>query len=133
MHGEEEQSGRRYLILEGVDARAHFIDYTPEMEEARANGALRANSFSRFRRVLLDEQAVIEIENLGDSEALLKRSDYFRKKTQELLQRGIVPRENGWGGWLGRYQRALSEAAENVEFQQKTRQEDRTRQRSWDR
>jgi hypothetical protein len=133
VHGEEEQSGRRYLILEGVDARAHFIQYTPEMEEARANGSLRTNSFTRLRRVLLDGQPVIEIENFGDSEALLKRSDHFGKKAQELLQRGIDPRENGWGGWLGRYQRALSEAAENVEFQQKTRHEDRMRQRSWDR
>jgi len=45
VHGEEEQSGHRYLILEGVDARAHFINYTPEMAEARANGALRATHF----------------------------------------------------------------------------------------
>jgi len=70
---------------------------------------------------------------IRDSEALLKRSDHFKKKAQELLQRGIVPRENGWGGWLGRYQRALSEAAENVEFQQNTRQEDHTRQLTWHR
>src|SRR5258708_33826749 len=30
VHGEDEQSGRGYLMLEGVDARVHFIEYTME-------------------------------------------------------------------------------------------------------
>ena len=59
-------------------------------------GALRTNSFARLRRVLIDEQTVVEIRDLGDSEALLKRSDHFRWKAQELVQQGIVPREDGW-------------------------------------
>jgi hypothetical protein len=49
-HGEDEQSGRGYLMLEGTDARVHFIDYTAEVEEARSRGELRPNSFARFRR-----------------------------------------------------------------------------------
>jgi type IV secretory pathway VirD2 relaxase len=32
VHGEEESSGRSYLMLEGTDARVHYIYYTPEME-----------------------------------------------------------------------------------------------------
>ena len=57
VHGEDEQSGRSYLMLEGTDGRIHFIHYTPEMEAARARGELRANSFARLRRVLVDEEA----------------------------------------------------------------------------
>lgn len=71
VHGEDEQSGRKYLMFEGTDARIHFIDYTAEVEEARARGQLRPNSFARFRRTLIDGEPALEIEDLGDAEALV--------------------------------------------------------------
>ncbi len=133
VHGEDEQSGRRYLMLEGVDARVHFIEYTTEMEEARARDELRTNTFARLRRVLIDEEPVVQVEDLGDSEALLKRPDYFKSKAQQLLKNGILPAEDGWGGWLGRYQSALKQAATKVQFPEKAPEEDRGRVRSHDR
>ena len=36
VHGQDEQTGHNYLMLEGTDARIHFIHYTPEMDEARS-------------------------------------------------------------------------------------------------
>jgi type IV secretory pathway VirD2 relaxase len=133
VHGEDEQSGRRYLMLEGVDARVHFIEYTNEMEEARARGELRTNAFARLRSVLIDEEPVVQVEDLGDSEALLKRLDHFENKAQQLLKNGILPAEDGWGGWLGRYQSALKQAAVDVQFPEKAHDEDRSRSRSRDR
>ena len=41
VHGEEESSGRSYLMLEGTDARVHYVYQTPEMEAARNRGGLR--------------------------------------------------------------------------------------------
>jgi type IV secretory pathway VirD2 relaxase len=38
VHGQDEQSGQNYLMVEGTDAKVHFIYYTPEMEEARSTG-----------------------------------------------------------------------------------------------
>ena len=38
-------------MLEGVDARVHYIGYTPEMESARVRGELRPNAFVRLRKV----------------------------------------------------------------------------------
>jgi hypothetical protein len=116
VHGEDEYSGRRYLILEGVDARAHLIEYTQEMEEARAHGALRTNSFARLRRVLIDNEARLEVEDFGDSEAFLNRSDYFKSKVRQLLRIGVIPVEDGYGGWLGRYQHVLRETAKTIEY-----------------
>ncbi len=29
VHGQDEQTGRNYLMLEGTDAKIHFIHYTP--------------------------------------------------------------------------------------------------------
>ena len=46
--GEEESSGRSYLMLEGTDARVHHVYYTPELEAARNLGGLRTNSFIRL-------------------------------------------------------------------------------------
>jgi type IV secretory pathway VirD2 relaxase len=129
VHGEDEQSGRQYLMLEGVDARVHYIEYTREMEEARAQGKLRTNSFVRLRRILTDEGSTLDIEDLGDSGALLKNRRYLRNEAQQLLKRGVVPTEDGWGGWLGRYQALLKQAAIDVEQPARTRGHDRARDR----
>jgi len=51
VRGQDEDSGRNYLMLEATDAKVHFIHYTPEMEEARSNGEMRTNSFVRLRRI----------------------------------------------------------------------------------
>jgi hypothetical protein len=41
VHGEEEFSGCSYLMLEGTDARVHYVYYTPEIEAARNRGAYK--------------------------------------------------------------------------------------------
>jgi hypothetical protein len=53
VHGQDEQSGQNCLILEGTDAKVHFIYYTPEMDEARCRGGLRTNYFVRLRKLFL--------------------------------------------------------------------------------
>ena len=82
VHGQDEQTGRNYLMLEGTDAKVHFIQYTPEMEEARSRGELRVNSFVRLRKLsgtarldvsdLAIGSATLEVSDLGDAEKLLK-------------------------------------------------------------
>ena len=37
-HGEDETSGRTYLLLESTDAHVYYIYRTPEMEEVRSRG-----------------------------------------------------------------------------------------------
>jgi hypothetical protein len=73
---------------------------------------------------------VIEIEDLGDSEALLRNKRYFRDKAQRLIRQGLVPQDDGWNGWLGRYQKALGETVATLEVQDKKKME---RNRSLDR
>ena len=110
VHGEEE-NGRNYLMLEGTDARIHHIYYTPEMEEARNRGGLRTNAFVRLRKLIIDGETVLKIEDLGSADAILQKESHLKPAAQALLKRGIIPDENGWGGWLGRYQAALRRAA----------------------
>jgi type IV secretory pathway VirD2 relaxase len=129
VHGEDEQSGRRYLMLEGVDARVHYVEYTPEMEEARARGELRTNAFVRLRRVLIDDEATLEVEDLGNSESLLKNRNHFESKARELLRQGVAPVEQGWGGWLGQYHSALMQAAMEIRHPARPRNQVRERSR----
>jgi type IV secretory pathway VirD2 relaxase len=133
MHGEEEQSGRHYLMLEGVDARVHFVEYTHEMEEARARGDMRTNSFVRLRRLLVDGESTLQIEDLGNSRTLLKNRRYFRNQALQFLTQGILPSEDGWGGWLGQYQAALKQAAGGIEYSTSRADQDRKRERLRDR
>jgi hypothetical protein len=118
VHGEEEDgsdAGRSYLMLEGTDARIHHVSYTREVEEARNRGKLRTNSFVRLRRYLVRGTLSIEAEDMGDAEAVLRNKRYLRETARQLVKRGIVPEEDGWGGWLGRYQAALRQTALELE------------------
>jgi hypothetical protein len=110
-HGEEE-NGSRFLMLEGTDARAYYLRYTPELDEARSRGDLRTNSFVKIEKTMDEERRRrIVVVNLGDAEALFENRDHFRSLAKRLEQRGVVPFDDErWGGWLGRYHEKLREA-----------------------
>lgn len=112
VHGQDEQSGRNYLILESTDAKVYFILYTPEIEEARSQGELRVNSFVRMRKVSLN--GTVEVQDLGNAERLLNDRQYLVKTARTLFNKGIVSTEEAWGGWLGRYQAALVKSAREI-------------------
>jgi hypothetical protein len=103
------------------------------MEEARARGELRTNSFVRLRRILVDEELTLQIEDLGNSETLLKNRRYFQKQAEELVKRGALPNEDGWGGWLRQYQAAIKQAAIGIEYPTSRADQDRKRERLRDR
>lgn len=54
---------------------------------------------------------MIEIDDLGDSEAVLANKSHLRRTARASIKRGVIPEEDGWGGWLGRYQAALRKTA----------------------
>jgi type IV secretory pathway VirD2 relaxase len=109
VHAEEENSGKRYLLLEATTGRVYFIPYTPEMEAARSRGRLKTNSFARLRKRFDDGRRRIEIDDYGPADDVLTNRRLLREKAQEVRQHGIEPSDDGWEGWLGRYQRAVSE------------------------
>jgi hypothetical protein len=111
VHGEEEQSGKRFLMLEATSARLWYIPYTQEMEEARSCGSLKVNTFVRLQRRSEVGRLNIDIDDRGNAEAVLSNRQLLRERVQEMRTQGFHPAEDGWGGWLGRYQRALCESA----------------------
>ncbi len=113
-HGEDEGTGRSFMMLEGTDARVHCIYHTPQMAEARGRGRLRTNRFVRLRKQFENGRPVLEIDELGNAEKVLSDRRHLEETTRRLMQSGTVPVKTGWGGWLGRYQRALRNAAAEV-------------------
>jgi len=117
-HDEEESgtgAGRHYLLLEGTDGKVHLIYYTPEMEEARSGGKLRANSFVRLQKQFENGRPVLEIEDTGDAERVIRNKRHLEDRAKAFLKHGIGPSEDGWGGWLGRYQAAVKRTAAESE------------------
>jgi hypothetical protein len=109
VHGEEEHSGKNYLLLESTAAKVYYIPFTREMEERRSLGGLSTNSFVRLRKLSGDGRLRIEIEDFGYVDAILTNRGLLREKLEALRRQGVSPTDDGWGGWLGRYQKALCE------------------------
>jgi hypothetical protein len=107
LHAEDEASGRRYLLLEGTDAKVHLIYHTQEIEEARLAGKLAVNSFVRLEKHFADGIPHIETFDYGDADALLKNRGLMNKQALTLLRQGITLDKDLWGGWLGQYHKAL--------------------------
>ena len=124
VHGEEEASGRNYLMLETTDGHVYHIYRTPEMEELRSQRGLQTSSFIRLRKF----GQVVEIMDMGHSEAILTNKAHLRETAREMIRRGVYPKDAGWTGWLGRYQRALVDTAFTLE-QEKAKDRERRRNR----
>jgi hypothetical protein len=83
MHGEEDtgrHAGRSYFMLEETDGQVHYVYYTPDLEAARNQGGLRTNSFVRLRKLFSEGHPVVNVDELGDSEAILRNEVYLRRE-----------------------------------------------------
>jgi type IV secretory pathway VirD2 relaxase len=121
LHAEDEASGRRYLLLEGTDAKVRLIYHTREIEEARHVGKLAVNNFVRLEKRFEDQIPDIEISDYGGADALLKNRGLMNKQAQTLLRQGITLEKDLWGGWLGQYHQALRSTLERQALSRKER------------
>jgi hypothetical protein len=118
-------------MMEGTDARVHYICYTPEA--ARNSGCLQINSFIRLRKLLTEGRPVLEINEMGDAESILHNQLYPRETARRLIRSGVIPQDDGWSGWLGHYQKALAKAAITIKRQRLTKEVQRHERRGFDR
>jgi hypothetical protein len=109
VHGEDEGTGRSFMMLEGTDAKVYCIYHTPQMAEARGRGGLRANRFVRLRKLFENGWPLVEIDELGHCEKVLNDERLLEEARLRLQE--LAPVEDGWGGWLGRYHGAVRRAA----------------------
>jgi hypothetical protein len=74
-------------------------------------GRTAEEAFVRMQRLSSAGIEKLDIQNLGEAETLLSKSRHLVEATSQPLKRGIVPKEEGWGGWLGRYRAAILKAS----------------------
>ena len=113
LHTEDEQTGKRYMLVEGTDAKVHLIYHTSAIEQARSEGKLAVGSFIRIEKRFTDKKPILHMDDLGDAKTLLQNSSYFHKEAEVLLRRGIHDVQPTWGGWLGQYQSKLQTELRN--------------------
>ncbi len=108
-HVYDDTTGAPQMILEGTDAHVHFIRHTPAMEQMRHEGGLKPNNFVSMERVGSSEtDLLLKITDHGDAETFLS-STAMKKSANRLIQRGIIAPNADYAGWLGKYNRTLSE------------------------
>lgn len=107
LHTEDEQTGKRYMLIEGTDAKVHLIYHTDAIEEARKHGKLAVDNFVRIEKRFAKKKPVLHVDDMGDARALLQNSSYFLKEAELLLRKGVQDVQPVWGGWLGQYQAKL--------------------------
>ena len=107
LHTEDEQTGKRYMLVEGTDGKVHLIYHTDAIEEARKQGKLGVDNFVRIEKRFAKKKPVLCVDDFGDANVLLQNSSYFRKEAELLLRKGIQDVQPVWGGWLGQYQAKL--------------------------
>jgi hypothetical protein len=111
VHGEEEMTGRVYMLLEGTDACVHYILHDAQVQSARHRGGLAPGSFIRLQRH--GARSMLAIQDLGDAEALLSSSRKLEALARSHRIDGL--HEGGdWGGWLGRFRASIAVAQHNV-------------------
>jgi len=115
LHTEDEQTQRRYMLLEGTDAKVHLIYHTAAIEKARSEGKLDVNRFVRIEKRFENKKPTLHVDDLGKADDLLKNSSYFQKEAELLTHRGIRNVQSEWGGWLGQYHRKLQAELRNPE------------------
>ena len=107
LHTEDEQTGKRYMLVESTDGKVHLIYHTDAIEEARKQGKLAVGNFIRIEKRFAKKKTALRVDDLGDAIALLQNSSYFLKEAELLLRKGIQDVQPVWGGWLGQYQTNL--------------------------
>src|ERR1700676_3627590 len=115
LHTEDEQTGKRYLLIEGTDGKVHLIYHTDAIEEARKQGKLAVDNFIRIEKRFAKKKPVLGVDDMGDAVALLQNSSYFQKEAELLLRKGIHDVQPVWGGWLGQYQVKLQTTLHHAE------------------
>ena len=67
LHTEDEQTGKRYMLVEGTDGKVHLIYHTDAIEEARKQGKLAVDNFIRIEKRFAKRKPVLHVDDMGDA------------------------------------------------------------------
>jgi hypothetical protein len=76
---------------------------------------------NKLKRVDLDGQQAMDVQDLGNAESLLGNAVHFDKVARRNGGRRRPALTERYSGWLGRYQDALDEATERIDKERSRR------------
>lgn len=117
--GFDEQNGKSYILVESADGTVHCIHQSPEAMKARAVGLKIGNFIELTSTPFVADDGVarvrVKFRSLGNAYSLLGNKMFLAQELQRTLPTtGTLPTEQGFGGWLGDFQRALCSTAEDL-------------------
>ena len=106
-HGQEEGNGRSYMLLESTAGKVKYIYHNSDLAELRRQHGLKPGDYAAFKVRWQSERGrwrpVLEVEQWGDAERLLKDPRYLRQAAP------VADGTPAYGGWLGRRNEAVRE------------------------
>jgi hypothetical protein len=117
--GFDEQNDKPYILVESADGTVHCIHQSPDAMKARAAGLKTGNFIELTSTPFVADDGVervrVKFRSLGDSCSLLTDKTFLTKEVQRIFETtGTVPTEQGFGGWLGDFQRTLCSTAQDL-------------------
>ena len=115
--GLDENRGVPYLLLEGTDAKVHYLYHDKAIDEARRAGKMQPGSFVEIERRFAESEdgrkhAQIVIIDKGSAEALLTNQKHLATEAlRSAVKQPELPKPGNFGGWLGRYHQAVAHRA----------------------
>ena len=117
--GLDEARDQPFMLIEGTDGKVHYIYQSKEAEKARAEG-LKTGEYvvlqaSPYIGQDGKERVKVRFDSYGDADALLTD----KKRLMGEVFRTVnttkhLPTERAYGGWLGKYHRALAETGKEL-------------------
>lgn len=123
--GLDENKGVPFILIEGVDAKLHYIYQDQAMEAARRDGKMKAGAFVEIERKFVAGQQGADryqtsIIDKGPAEDLLTNEKHISSEAfRATVKQPVLPKASGYGGWLGRHQAAVAKKAMDMESQGK--------------
>lgn len=121
--GLDENKGIPYLLLEGTDAKVHYLYQDKAIAQARQSGQLQPGAFIELeRRFVAGEdgrkRAQTVVTDKGPAEALLTDQKHLaREALRSAVGQPELPKPGNYGGWLGRYHQAVATRAQQLASQ----------------
>ena len=130
VHGEDEGTGRTFMMIEGTDAKVHYIYHTPEMAEARSRGGLRANRFVRLCKRFENGRPLFEVDELDRSMKSVRDRLHHEETVEKFSKTGIALCGDGHGHRRAHDPNSVrKEATELDKVPKRNRERDRSRGR----
>ena len=135
-HGEEENSGRRYMLLEGTDGKLHYLTHNEQIDSIRQSGQLKPDSFVTIQRTKVEGKVGHRIDEHGAADSILTDKAFINNRASRLNQMrkhaAVKEPHDGsndagpvYGGWLGKYNSAIEQRAQELKAEKGARQTER--------